>query len=51
MHFLKSFGAGLFSLLFGVILVAMVCVFNISAFATKDNIVKSMENTDLLTNC
>ncbi len=50
MHFLKSFGAGLFSLLFGVILVAMVCVFNISAFATKDNIVKSMENTDLLTN-
>ena len=50
MHFLKSFGAGLFSLLFGVILVATVCVFNISAFATKDNIVKSMENTDLLTN-
>ena len=49
MHFFKSFGAGLFSLIFGILLIATVCIFNISAFATKDNIVKSMENTDLLT--
>ena len=49
MHFFKSFWAGLFSLIFGILLIATVCIFNISAFATKDNIVKSMENTDLLT--
>ena len=45
----KSFVAGLFSLIFGVLVVCTVYVFGISSFATKDNIVKSMEKTDLLT--
>ena len=45
----KSFMAGLFSLIFGVLVVCTVYVFSISSFATKDNIVKSMEKTDLLT--
>lgn len=50
MKVLKSFLAGLFSLIFGVLVICIVYVFSISSFATKDNIVKSMESTDLLTN-
>ena len=49
MHFLKSFVAGLFTLVFGVLVVATICVFSISAFATKDNIVDKMQDTDILT--
>ena len=49
MHFLKSFVAGLFTLVFGVLVVAAICVFSISAFATKDNIVDKMQDTDILT--
>ena len=49
MHFLKSFVAGLFTLVFGVLVVATICVFSISAFATKDNIVNKMQDTDILT--
>lgn len=49
MRVLKSFIAGLFSLIFAVLVIATVYVFNISAFATKDNIVRSMQDTDLLT--
>ena len=49
MHFLKSFVAGLFTLVFGVLVVATICVFSISAFATKDNIVNRMQDTDILT--
>ena len=45
----KSFMAGLFSLIFGILVICTVYVFSISSFATKDNIVKSMEKTDLLT--
>ena len=45
----KSFVAGLFSLIFGILVICTVYVFSISSFATKDNIVKSMEKTDLLT--
>lgn len=50
MDVFKSFIAGLFSLFFAVLVICTVYVFSISSFATKDNIVKSMENTDLLTN-
>lgn len=49
MHFLKSFVAGLFTLVFGVLVVATICVFSTSAFATKDNIVNKMQDTDILT--
>lgn len=49
MRFLKSFGAGLFSFVFGVLVICMILVFNVSGFATKENITKSMINTDLLT--
>ena len=49
MHFLKSFVAGLFTLVFGVLVVATICVFSISTFATKDNIVDKMQDTDILT--
>lgn len=49
MHFLKSFVAGLFTLVFGVLVVATICVFSISAFATKHNIVDKMQDTDILT--
>lgn len=45
----KSFMAGLFSLIFGILVICTVYVFSISSFATKDNIVKSMEKIDLLT--
>lgn len=48
MHFLKSFVAGLFTFVFGILVVVTICVFCISSFATKDNIVRSMENTDIL---
>ena len=49
MHFSKSFIAGLFTFVLGVLVVITICVFNISAFATKDNIVAKMQNTDVLT--
>lgn len=49
MKFLKSFVAGLFSLIFGILVVAIICVFSISSFASRDNVVAQMENTDILT--
>lgn len=49
MNFLKSFIAGLFSLFFGILLIITVCVFSISSFANKDNIVNNMKQTDILT--
>lgn len=49
MKFLKSFVAGLFSLIFGILVVAIICVFSISSFASRDNVVDQMENTDILT--
>ena len=49
MSFLKSFVAGLFTFVFGVLLVMAICVFNVSGFASKDNIVKNMEQADILT--
>lgn len=49
MNFLKSFVAGLFTLIFGVLVVVTICVFNVSGFASKENIVNQMENTDILT--
>ncbi len=49
MNFLKSFIAGLFSLFFGILLIITVCVFSISSFANKDNIVNNMKQADILT--
>lgn len=49
MRFLKSFVAGIFTLVFSVLLVMAICVFNVSEFASKDNIVKNMEQADILT--
>ena len=49
MRFLKSFVAGLFTLVFGVLVVVTICVFNVSSFATKENIVNWMKETDVLT--
>lgn len=49
MHFLKSFVAGLFTLVFGVLMVFAICVFSVSGFATKDNIVNQMKDADILT--
>lgn len=49
MNVLKSFVSGLFTLLFGVLVVLIVCVFCISGFADKDNIVGKMKETDILT--
>lgn len=49
MNFLKSFVAGLFTLIFGVLVVVTICVFNISGFANKENIVNQMKDTDILT--
>ena len=49
MRFLRSFVAGLFSLIFGVLVVITICVFSISGFASKENIVKQMEKTDIVT--
>ena len=49
MDFIKSFIAGLFSLIFGILVVVTTCVFSVSSFASKENIVKQMENTDILT--
>ena len=49
MKFLKSFISGLFSLVFGILLVITVCVFSVSSFATKENIVSKMKETDILT--
>ncbi len=49
MHFLKNFVAGLFTLIFGILVVATICVFSVSAFATKDNIVDKMKSVDIIT--
>lgn len=49
MRALKGFLAGIFSLIFGVLLIATICVFSISYFATKENIVKKIQEADLLT--
>lgn len=49
MRFLKSFVAGLFTLVFGVLVVVTICVFSVSSFATKENIVNKMKETDILT--
>ena len=49
MRFLKSFVAGLFTLVFGVLVVITICVFSVSNFATKENIVNEMKKADILT--
>lgn len=49
MHFLKNFIAGLFTLIFGILVVITVCVFDVSRFAEKDNIVNKVQDTDILT--
>ena len=49
MRFLKSFVAGLFTLVFGVLVVITICIFSVSNFATKENIVNEMKKADILT--
>lgn len=49
MEFVKSFIAGLFTLIFGILVVLIICVFNVSSFANRDNIVNNMKKTDILT--
>ena len=49
MRFLKSFISGLFTFIFGVLIVLIICVFSVSAFANRDNIVKNMKKADILT--
>ena len=49
MNFLKSFIAGLMTIVFGILAVITICVFNVSNFATKENIVNNMKQVDILT--
>lgn len=49
MNFLKSFIAGLFTIVFGILVFITICIFNVSNFATKENIMNKMKQVDLLT--
>lgn len=48
MKILKSFLAGLFSIFFGIFVVATICIFCISGFASKSNVKEKLKETDLL---